>query len=69
MRYTHLEKSLEVVSNIPCRNILVLSLTVKTNYFIYNENVNAGYINYQQQVNKVHIQAGFRVENTRVKGN
>lgn len=41
----------------------------RSNYFIYEENVNAAYINYSRQFKKLGVQAGLRAEQTNVKGN
>jgi len=41
----------------------------KTNYFDYNENINAAYINLNKQLNKKWgVQTGLRYENTNYKG-
>lgn len=42
---------------------------IRSNHFIYDENINAAYINYSAQVKKWSFQAGLRVENTNAKGN
>jgi iron complex outermembrane recepter protein len=42
---------------------------IRSNHFIYDENVNAAYVNYSAQVKKWSFQAGLRVENTNAKGN
>ncbi len=42
---------------------------IRTNHFIYDENINAAYVNYNKQVKKWTFQAGLRVENTIAKGN
>jgi hypothetical protein len=42
---------------------------IRTNHFIYDENINAAYVNYNRQVKKWTFQAGLRVENTIAKGN
>lgn len=41
----------------------------RSNYFIYEENVNAAYLNYSRQFKKLGVQAGLRAEQTNVKGN
>jgi hypothetical protein len=43
--------------------------TVRSNHFLYDENINAAYVNYSRQVKKWGVQAGLRVENTNGKGN
>ena len=40
----------------------------KTNHFKYREAINAGYINLNKDFKKLSIQAGFRVENTQLRG-
>jgi iron complex outermembrane recepter protein len=42
---------------------------IRSNHFIYDENINAAYVNYSAQVKKWSFQAGLRVENTNAKGN
>ncbi|MEP7372584.1 MAG: TonB-dependent receptor [Chitinophagaceae bacterium] len=42
---------------------------VRSNHFIYDENINAAYINYNKQIKKWSFQAGLRVENTIAHGN
>lgn len=42
---------------------------IRSNHFIYDENVNAAYINYNRQIKKWSFQAGLRLENTRANGN
>lgn len=42
---------------------------VRSNHFLYEENINAAYVNVQQQVKKLGVQLGLRVEQTHVKGN
>lgn len=42
---------------------------IRSNHFIYDENINAAYVNYSKQVKKWSFQAGLRVENTNSKGN
>lgn len=41
---------------------------LRTNYFKYEENLNAAYINFSKQYKKWGIQTGFRVENTNYEG-
>lgn len=42
----------------------------RSNYFIYEENVNAGYVNYSRPLGKKFFgQFGLRMENTNAKGN
>jgi iron complex outermembrane recepter protein len=41
---------------------------LRSNDFIYKENVNAGYVNYNRQFKGFMIQAGLRVENTHATG-
>ena len=41
---------------------------IRSNHFIYNENINAAYINYNREFKKWSIQTGLRVENTNSKG-
>ncbi len=42
----------------------------RSNYFIYEENINAGYVNLNQPINKKWgAQLGLRLENTNAKGN
>ena len=36
---------------------------IRSNHFIYDENINAGYINYSKGIKKWTLQAGLRVEN------
>src|SRR5204863_6304734 len=41
----------------------------RSNYFIYNENLNAAYVNYSRPLNKKwNAQLGLRLENTNAKG-
>lgn len=41
----------------------------RSNYFIYEENINAAYVNYNQPINKKWgAQVGLRLENTNAKG-
>ncbi|HZI00640.1 MAG TPA: TonB-dependent receptor, partial [Flavisolibacter sp.] len=42
---------------------------IRSNHFLYKENINAGYINFSKQVKKWSFQAGLRVENTIGEGN
>ena len=42
---------------------------IRSNHFIYDENINAAYVNYNKQIKKWTLQAGLRVENTIAKGN
>jgi len=42
---------------------------VRSNHFLYEENINAAYVNLQRQVKKFGLQLGLRVEQTEVKGN
>ncbi len=43
---------------------------VRSNQFIYKENINAAYVNYNKQLNKKwSIQTGLRLENTQARGN
>jgi hypothetical protein len=42
---------------------------IRSNHFIYDENINAGYINYSRELKKWTIQAGLRMENTVAHGN
>lgn len=41
---------------------------IRSNHFIYEENINAAYINANQQLGKWTLQAGLRVENTNANG-
>jgi hypothetical protein len=42
----------------------------RSNYFIYEENINAAYVNFSRPLNKKwNAQAGLRMENTNAKGN
>jgi len=41
---------------------------IRSNHFIYEENINAAYVNYNRQIKKWTLQAGLRVENTIAKG-
>ncbi|WP_028888809.1 outer membrane beta-barrel family protein [Tenacibaculum ovolyticum] len=49
-------------------NELVLNTSL-SNYFKYDENVNAGYVNYTQLFGNISFQAGVRVEKTDITGN
>jgi outer membrane receptor protein involved in Fe transport len=42
---------------------------VRSNHFLYEENITAAYVNLQQQVKKFGFQLGLRFEQTNVKGN
>jgi outer membrane cobalamin receptor len=42
---------------------------IRSNHFVYEENINAAYINVNRQVGKWTLQGGLRVENTNAKGN
>lgn len=42
---------------------------VRSNHFIYDENINAAYVNYNRQIKKWSFQAGLRVENLVAHGN
>lgn len=42
---------------------------IRSNHFIYEENINAAYVNVNRQINKWTVQGGLRVENTNAKGN
>jgi iron complex outermembrane receptor protein len=42
--------------------------TLRSNDFVYKENVNAGYVNYNRQFKGFMIQAGLRVEHTHATG-
>jgi len=42
---------------------------IRSNHFIYDENINAAYLNYNKQIKKWSFQAGLRIENTIVHGN
>jgi len=41
---------------------------VRSNHFIYDENINAAYVSYSKEVKKWSFQAGLRMENTNAKG-
>ena len=42
---------------------------IRSNHFIYDENINAAYVNYSREIKKWTIQAGLRLENTNAHGN
>jgi hypothetical protein len=42
---------------------------IRSNHFIYEENINAAYVNVNNQLGKWTLQAGLRVENTNARGN
>ncbi|MGX5688440.1 TonB-dependent receptor domain-containing protein [Arcticibacter tournemirensis] len=42
---------------------------LRSNHFVYDENVNAAYLNFNTEINKTTIQAGLRAEQTNSKGN
>jgi iron complex outermembrane recepter protein len=42
---------------------------IRSNHFIYDENVNAAYVSYSKELKKWSFQAGLRLENTIAKGN
>jgi outer membrane receptor protein involved in Fe transport len=42
---------------------------IRSNHFIYDENINAAYVNVSKEVKKWSFQAGLRVENTIAHGN
>jgi len=42
---------------------------IRSNHFIYDENINAGYVNYSKAIKKWTLQAGLRVENSVANGN
>jgi iron complex outermembrane receptor protein len=42
---------------------------IRSNHFIYEENINAAYVNVNNQIGKWTLQAGLRVENTNARGN
>lgn len=42
---------------------------IRSNHFIYDENINAAYVNYSRQLKKWSFQTGLRIENTNAKGN
>lgn len=42
---------------------------IRSNHFIYQENINAAYFSMNRQVKKWALQGGLRVENTNAKGN
>ncbi len=42
---------------------------IRSNHFIYDENINAAYLNFNKQIKKWSFQLGLRVENTIAHGN
>ena len=42
---------------------------IRSNHFIYEENINAAYVNYSREFKKWSIQTGLRIENTNARGN
>jgi iron complex outermembrane recepter protein len=42
---------------------------IRSNHFIYDENINAAYVNFNKEIKKWSFQAGLRVENTIANGN
>lgn len=42
---------------------------VRSNHFLYKENINAAYVSVNKQLNKWTVQGGLRVENTVAEGN
>ena len=42
---------------------------IRSNHFIYEENINAAYISANRKIKKWTVQAGLRIENTNAKGN
>ena len=42
---------------------------IRSNHFIYDENINAAYVNYSREIKKWTFQAGLRLENTNANGN
>jgi len=42
---------------------------IRSNHFIYDENINAAYVNISKEIKKWSFQAGLRVENTIAHGN
>ena len=42
---------------------------IRSNHFIYDENINAAYASYSKEIKKWSFQAGLRLENTIAKGN
>lgn len=42
---------------------------IRSNHFIYTENINAAYVNVNRQIGKWTLQGGLRVENTNAEGN
>jgi iron complex outermembrane recepter protein len=42
---------------------------IRSNHFIYDENINAAYVNFSKEIKKWSFQAGLRIENTVAHGN
>ncbi|HKC34715.1 MAG TPA: TonB-dependent receptor, partial [Chitinophagaceae bacterium] len=42
---------------------------IRSNHFIYDENINAAYVNFNKQIKKWTFQGGLRIENTVANGN
>lgn len=42
---------------------------IRSNHFIYDENINAAYVSYSKELKKWSFQAGLRIENTNATGN
>lgn len=42
---------------------------IRSNHFIYDENINAAYVNFSKELKKWSFQAGLRIENTVAHGN
>jgi len=42
---------------------------IRSNHFIYDENINAAYVNFSREIKKWTFQAGLRLENTNAHGN
>jgi len=42
---------------------------IRSNHFIYDENINAGYVNFSKELKKWSFQTGLRLENTIAHGN
>ncbi len=42
---------------------------IRSNHFIYDENINAAYVNFSKELKKWSFQAGLRIENTVANGN
>lgn len=42
---------------------------VRSNNFVYDENINAAYVNLSKEFKKTHVQVGLRAEQTNSKGN